>query len=203
MRRRAGASRSTASTTSRPGRIMGEQAIKLLNGKGKVALITSMGATNLQRRLEGAARGARRPRPASRSSRPTTSRKTPCAAPRSSPPARAAIPTSAPGCRSAAGRSSRATPSPASTPSKTKVISFDTVESAIDLLREGKVQVLLGQKYFGWGSEPVKILHGIKNGKPAGQRDHRLRRRHRHERERRRLRRRVQAPSIGRLTPPD
>jgi hypothetical protein len=27
------------------------------------------------------------------------------------------------------------------------------------------VQVLLGQKYFGWGSEPVKILHGIKNGK--------------------------------------
>ena len=50
-------------------------------------------------------------------------------------------------------------------PSKTKVISFDTVESAIDLLREGKVQVLLGQKYFGWGSEPVKILHGIKNGR--------------------------------------
>jgi len=50
--------------------------------------------------------------------------------------------------------------------SKTKVISFDTVESAIDLLREGKVQVLLGQKYFGWGSEPVKILHAIKNGEP-------------------------------------
>jgi ribose transport system substrate-binding protein len=39
------------------------------------------------------------------------------------------------------------------------------VESAIDLLREGKVQVLLGQKYFGWGSEPVKLLHGIKNGR--------------------------------------
>ena len=33
------------------GRIMGEQAIKLLNGKGKVALITSLGATNLQNRL--------------------------------------------------------------------------------------------------------------------------------------------------------
>jgi ABC-type sugar transport system substrate-binding protein len=25
--------------------------------------------------------------------------------------------------------------------------------------------VLIGQKYFGWGSEPVKILHGIKQGK--------------------------------------
>ena len=35
------------------GRIMGEQAVKLLGGKGKVAIITSVGATNLQRRLEG------------------------------------------------------------------------------------------------------------------------------------------------------
>src|SRR5436309_3456865 len=35
------------------GRIMGEQAVKLLGGKGKVALITSVGAVNLQRRLEG------------------------------------------------------------------------------------------------------------------------------------------------------
>ncbi len=49
--------------------------------------------------------------------------------------------------------------------SKTKVISFDTIDPALDLLREGKVQVLLGQKYFGWGSESVKLLHDIKNGK--------------------------------------
>src|SRR5918995_1354729 len=35
------------------GTIMGEQAIKLLNGKGKVALITSMGAATLQNRLTG------------------------------------------------------------------------------------------------------------------------------------------------------
>ena len=27
------------------------------------------------------------------------------------------------------------------------------------------MQVLLGQKYFGWGSESVKLLHDIKNGK--------------------------------------
>jgi ribose transport system substrate-binding protein len=50
-------------------------------------------------------------------------------------------------------------------PSKTKVISFDTVEPALDLMRAGKVQVLLGQKYFGWGAETVKLLHGIKNGR--------------------------------------
>ena len=34
---------------------------------------------------------------------------------------------------------------------------------ALDLLRENKVQVLLGQKYFGWGSESVRLLRGIKN----------------------------------------
>src|SRR3989442_10849128 len=35
------------------GRIMGEQTVTLLGGKGKVAIITSVGATNLQRRLDG------------------------------------------------------------------------------------------------------------------------------------------------------
>ena len=55
-------------------------------------------------------------------------------------------------------------------PAKTKVISFDTVESGLARLREGKVQVLLGQKYFGWGSESVKLLYDIKHGKmPASQ----------------------------------
>src|SRR5262245_41009190 len=35
------------------GKIMGEETIRLLGGKGKVAIITSVGATNLQRRLDG------------------------------------------------------------------------------------------------------------------------------------------------------
>src|SRR3954469_25021405 len=35
------------------GRIIGEQAVRLLNGQGKVAIITSVGASNLQNRLEG------------------------------------------------------------------------------------------------------------------------------------------------------
>src|SRR5258708_21710743 len=33
------------------GKILGEQAVRLLNGKGKVAIITSVGATNLEGRL--------------------------------------------------------------------------------------------------------------------------------------------------------
>src|SRR5438445_13694745 len=35
------------------GRILGERTVELLGGKGTVAIITSVGAVNLQRRLEG------------------------------------------------------------------------------------------------------------------------------------------------------
>ena len=52
-----------------------------------------------------------------------------------------------------------------SIPAKTKMIAFDTIQPALDLLREGKVTVLVGQKYFGWGSESVKLLYDIKHGK--------------------------------------
>ena len=45
------------------------------------------------------------------------------------------------------------------------MISFDTIPPAPDLLKAGKVQVLLGQKYFGWGSESVRLLADIKAGK--------------------------------------
>ena len=146
------------------GKVMGEQAIKLLNGKGKIAFITSMGATNLQRRLEGARDAVK-------------------AAPGIEIVETYDIKEDAVRCAEIIATGTRRYPDlgawvsvggwPVFTrnalagvdPSKTKVISFDTVESAIELLREGKVQVLLGQKYFGWGSEPVKILHGIKNGR--------------------------------------
>ena len=50
-------------------------------------------------------------------------------------------------------------------PKTTHVISFDTIQPAPELLREGKVAVLIGQKYFGWGEEPVKLLAGVKAGK--------------------------------------
>jgi len=53
-------------------------------------------------------------------------------------------------------------------PAKTKFITFDTVEAAPALIREGKVQVAIGQKYFGWGSESIKLLDQIlKGNKPA------------------------------------
>jgi len=50
-------------------------------------------------------------------------------------------------------------------PKSTLVISFDTIQPAPELLKAGKVQILIGQKYFGWGEEPVKMLAGIKAGR--------------------------------------
>ena len=51
-------------------------------------------------------------------------------------------------------------------PAKTKVISFDTIPPAPGILKSGKAQVLLGQKYFGWGSESVRLLSEIIAGRP-------------------------------------
>jgi ribose transport system substrate-binding protein len=146
------------------GKIMGQEAIKLLNGKGTVAIITSVGATNLQRRLDGVREGL-------------------AAAPGIQIVETYDIKEDVVRCAEIIATGTRRYPDlsawiavggwpvftrnalAAVDPSKTKVISFDTVESGLDLLREGKVQVLLGQKYFGWGSESVKLLHGIKNGR--------------------------------------
>ena len=146
------------------GRIMGEQAIKLLNGKGKVAIITSVGATNLQRRLDGLKEAlAKAPgiqivevfdikedvvRTAEIMSTGT----------RRYPDLGAWLSV---GGWPVFTRNATASVDP----SKTKVISFDTIQPALDLLREGKVSVLLGQKYFGWGSEPVQILYDYKQGR--------------------------------------
>lgn len=146
------------------GAIMGEQAIKLLNGKGKVALITSMGAANLQNRLTGV-------------------RDALAKAPGVEIVETYDIKEDVVRCAEIIATGSRRYPDLAAwisvggwpvftmnaldgvDSSKTKVISFDTIDPALDLLRKGKVHVLLGQKYFGWGSESVKLLANIKAGK--------------------------------------
>ena len=146
------------------GRIMGEETIRLLNGKGKVAIITSMGATNLQRRLDGIKESLAK-------------------APGIQIVEVFDIKEDAVRCAELIATGTNRYPDLAAwlsvggwpvftrnataavDPSKTKVISFDTIQPALDLLREGKVTVLLGQKYFGWGSEPVKLLYDIRHGK--------------------------------------
>jgi ribose transport system substrate-binding protein len=146
------------------GRIMGEQAITLLDGKGKVALITSLGAANLQNRLNGVKEALAK-------------------APGIEVVETYDIQEDMLRCAEIIATGSRRYPDLAAwisvggwpvftrnalagvDSSKTKVISFDTISPALDLLREGKVQVLLGQKYFGWGSESVKLLRDIKQGR--------------------------------------
>jgi len=146
------------------GRIMGEQAITLLNGKGKVAIITSLGAANLQNRLDGVtaalakAPGIQVVETYDIKEDVIRTGEIIAAGTRRYPDLAAWI--------SVGGWPvfTRNALTPVD-PSKTKVISFDTISPALDLLRENKVQVLLGQKYFGWGSESVRLLRDIKNGK--------------------------------------
>lgn len=146
------------------GRILGEEAIKLLGGKGTVAMITSVGATNLQRRLDGA-REALAKAPGIKIVEVYDIKEDVVRAAEIIQTGQRRYPDL--GAWVSVGgwpvftRNALATVDPA----KTKVVCFDTVASALDLLREGKVQVLLGQKYFGWGSESVKLLHDIKQGK--------------------------------------
>ena len=147
------------------GRIMGEETARLLDGKGKVAIITSVGAVNLQRRLEGV-REVLAKHPGLKIVEVYD------------------IKEDSVRCAEIIASGSRRYPDlgawisvggwpvftrnalEAVDPAKTKFISFDTIPPAPDLLREGKVQVLIGQKYFGWGEESVRILADIKAGKP-------------------------------------
>src|SRR5262249_39969320 len=146
------------------GRIMGEEAVRLLGGKGKVAIITSVGATNLQRRLDGMKEAlAKAPGIQIVETYDIKEDTVRCAELIASgttryPDLSAWLST---GGWPVFTRNALATVDPA----KTKVISFDTIQPALDLLREGKVSVLIGQKYFGWGSESVKLLYDIKRGK--------------------------------------
>jgi ribose transport system substrate-binding protein len=146
------------------GRILGEQAVRLLNGKGKVAIITSVGATNLQRRLDGIkevlakAPGIQIVEVFDIKEDVVRCAELIATGTNRYPDLAAWLST---GGWPVFTRNATA----AIDPAKTKLISFDTIQPALDLLREGKVTVLLGQKYFGWGSEPIRILVDIHNGK--------------------------------------
>ncbi|HEY6210718.1 MAG TPA: sugar-binding protein [Vicinamibacterales bacterium] len=145
------------------GRILGEQTAALLNGKGKVAIITSYGATNLERRLQGVREALAKfkdiqivetydikedPVHCSEIIASGTNRYPDLAA-----------------WISVGGWPVFTRNALDTVPAHTKVISFDTIPPAPDLLKQGKVQVLLGQKYFGWGSESVRLLSDVKAGK--------------------------------------
>jgi ribose transport system substrate-binding protein len=147
----------------RAGQIMGEETGKLLNGKGTVAFLTSLGANNLQRRLEGVQDSLKK-------------------FPGITVVDTFDIKEDSVRCTELIATGTNRYPDlgawisvggwPVFTqaalapvnPAKTKFITFDTVEAAPALIRAGKVQVAIGQKYFGWGSESIKLLNNIVKG---------------------------------------
>jgi len=44
---------------------------------------------------------------------------------------------------------------------KTRIVSWDTLPSELQQVQSGLVQGLIGQKYYGWGYDGVKIMHDI------------------------------------------
>ena len=145
------------------GQILAAEAIKLLGGKGRIAMITSLGAYNLQRRLDGvneglkAAPGIKVLETFDIKEDSVRAQEIMASATNRYGDLDAWI--SVGGwpvfTRNALN---------AINPAKTKVICFDTIPPAPDLVKEGRATVLLGQKYFGWGSETVKLLAGLKKG---------------------------------------
>ena len=135
----------------------------MLGGKGKVALITSLGAANLQNRLQGV-HDALKDAPGIEIVETYDIKEDSVRAGEIISTGTRRYPDLAAWISVGGWPVFTRNALDAVDPAKTKVISFDTIDPALDLLRDGKVQVLLGQKYFGWGSEPVKLLVNIKGG---------------------------------------
>ncbi len=142
------------------GRALGDGLAKLLGGRGRVAIITALGADNLQKRLDGAREAL---------GHYADIHIVEVFDIRDDAVRVAEVIASATqrypdldGWLSVGGWPVfvRNALDPVD-PARTKVVALDTIPPAPDLLRAGKVQLLIGQKYFGWGSESVRLLKRI------------------------------------------
>lgn len=150
------------------GRIMGGEMVKLLGGKGEVAIMTSLGSDNLERRLAGtlsvikAQQGIKIVKTYDCRDNMEKARDIVVSASKDYPDLDGWLST---GGWLVFGEDIL---NPVDS-TKTRVVCFDTVPPAPELLKKGKAHVLIGQKYFGWGSESIRLLHNyvVKNEKPA------------------------------------
>ena len=146
------------------GQRLATEAVTALGGKGKVALMTSLGAYNLQRRLDGVN---------------DVLSQTPGITIVETYDVKEDIVRAGEVIATATNRypdldawisvggwpiMTRNALEPVDS-ARTSVFSFDTIPPAPELLKAGKVHTLVGQKYFGWGSEAVRLLSEIKAGK--------------------------------------
>jgi ribose transport system substrate-binding protein len=147
------------------GQALGDGLAKLLDGKGSVAIITALGADNLQKRLDGA-REALKAYPGITVVEQFDMKDDAVRVAEIIASATERYPDLS-GWLSVGGWPVfvRNALDPVD-PQRTKVVAFDTIPPAPDLLRAGKVQILIGQKYFGWGEESVRLLKQIADGHP-------------------------------------
>jgi ribose transport system substrate-binding protein len=140
----------------------------LLDGTGRVALITSLGADNLQKRLDGAKAGLKE-FPGIEIVETFDVRDDAVRVAEVIASATQRYPDLS-GWLSVGGWPVfvRNALDPVDS-TRTKVVAFDTIPPAPDLVRAGKVQLLVGQKYFGWGEESVKLLKRIIDGERLAQ----------------------------------
>jgi len=145
------------------GYALGDGLAKLLNGRGRVAMITSLGTDNLQKRLDGA-KEALGHYPDIQIVETFDVRDDVVRVAEVIASATQRYPD-LDGWLSVGGWPVfvRNALDPID-PAHTKVVAFDTIPPAPALLRAGKVQLLVGQKYFGWGEESVKLLKRIIDG---------------------------------------
>jgi ribose transport system substrate-binding protein len=148
------------------GQEMGRQAAALLGGKGTVAYLTALGANNLARRLDGV-KDILSKYPDIKVVETYDCKEDSVLAAQLIAAGTNRYPDLG-AWISVGGWPVFTQIALAPVPATTKVISFDTNPPAPDLIKSGKAQVLIGQKYFGWGSETVKLLRNyIKGMKPA------------------------------------
>jgi len=142
------------------GKALGHGLGMLLDGTGRVALITSLGADNLQKRLDGAKAGIHE-FPGIEIVETFDVRDDAVRVAEVIASATQRYPDLS-GWLSVGGWPVfvRNALDPVDS-TRTKVVAFDTIPPAPDLMRAGKVQLLVGQKYFGWGEESVKLLKRI------------------------------------------
>ncbi|HVP30261.1 MAG TPA: sugar-binding protein [Myxococcota bacterium] len=145
------------------GKVLGEGLVRLLGGKGRVAILSSLGADNLQKRTDGA-KSALAAAPGIEIVEVYDVKDDAIRAAEILASATQAHPD-LDGWLSVGGWPVflRNALDPVD-PARTKVVAFDTIPPAPELVREGKVQLLVGQKYFGWGYESVKLLARLARG---------------------------------------
>jgi ribose transport system substrate-binding protein len=146
----------------RSGQEMGRAAAGLLGGRGTVAFLTSLGANNLARRLDGV-KDVLAGYPDIRVVETYDVKEDSVRAAELIATGTNRYPTLG-AWISVGGWPVFTQNALAPVPAGTKVISFDTNPPAPDLVRAGKAHVLIGQKYFGWGSETVRLLRDYVNG---------------------------------------